>query len=308
MLTKRSSISGLLNINKPKGLTSHDVVARVRKLSNQRKVGHTGTLDPLATGVLLVCLGQATRLIEYLMSGRKQYRATIRFGITTNTLDAEGRVTAQSNISNLTETSLREVIPKFVGEIEQIPPLFSALKKDGQPLYKRARAGQTVEIAPRQVTIYDIQWGSWAPPDLTLDVTCSAGTYIRSLARDIGNAVGTGAHLAGLVRTANGPWRLAESVPLEQLEQEAHTDKSGWQKYLHPLEQAVAHLPKIMLDEVAATHVKHGRQVHVPPAEVDGNVKNRLARAYAPTGKFLAILKLERAGENIWQPKKVFQT
>ncbi|RME99158.1 MAG: tRNA pseudouridine(55) synthase TruB, partial [Chloroflexi bacterium] len=145
-------ISGVLNINKPAGLTSHDVVARVRKLSRQRKVGHTGTLDPMATGVLLVCLGQATRLIEFMMPGRKQYRAEITFGVSTDTLDADGQVVARQDASGLTAGQIQAVLPVFRGEIEQYPPLFSAIKKDGQPLYKRARAGQTVEVSPRRVT------------------------------------------------------------------------------------------------------------------------------------------------------------
>ena len=195
-------LSGLLNINKPPGITSHDVVNRVRKLAGQRKVGHAGTLDPLASGVLLVCLGHATRLIEYLIAGRKQYRATLRFGITTDTLDAEGQVIAQNDISGLTEIHLRQILPNFLGQIEQIPPLFSATKKAGQPLYKRARAGEIVEVEARTVTIYDLTWVAWQPPDLTLDITCSPGTYIRSLARDFGQAAGPGAHLRPVTRRA----------------------------------------------------------------------------------------------------------
>lgn len=171
-------VSGLLNINKPKGITSHDVVARIRKLAGQRRVGHAGTLDPLATGVLLVCLGQATRLIEYLTPGQKQYRATFCFGLTTDTLDAEGRVLAEKDISSLTETNLRQVLPAFVGRLNQIPPLFSAIKKDGQPLYKRARAGQTIEVEPRPITIFAIDWVTWQPPHLTLDITCSPASPI----------------------------------------------------------------------------------------------------------------------------------
>ena len=186
MSIKHKSISGVLIIDKPKGITSHDVVARIRKLSGQRKAGHTGTLDPLATGVLIVCLGQATRLIEYVMTGRKQYQAAIRFGVTTDTLDAEGKVVAQHDTSALTETRLRDILPIFQGDIEQVPPIFSAIKKDGQPLYKKARTGQSVEVDARLVTIHALNWVDWQPPILTLDVTCSSGTYIRSLARDIG--------------------------------------------------------------------------------------------------------------------------
>lgn len=305
-------ISGLLNINKPKGLTSHDVVARVRRLAGQRRVGHAGTLDPLATGVLLVCLGQATRLIEYLMTGCKQYQATIRFGVTTDTLDADGQALNRNDPSGLSESHLREILPAFLGEIEQIPPLFSALKRGGQPLYKRARAGEAVQLEPRSVIIHTLTWVNWQPPDLTLDITCSSGTYIRSLARDLGEAAGVGAYLAGLTRTASGPWQLDEAVPLEQLEGEASQSESGWQRYLHPLDRAVAHLPKVVLAEEEAVRVKQGQQVQVDLAlsavHLEDTSPLKLARAYTSNGDFLAILTLAEPDAKLWQPKKVFKT
>ena len=288
-------ISGLLNINKPPGITSHDVVARVRKLAGQRRVGHAGTLDPMATGVLLVFLGKATRLIEYVVGSRKQYRATICFGTSTNTLDAEGEITATSNASHLTETQLRALLPNFLGEIEQVPPLYSAIKKNGQPLYKLARAGQIVDLPPRQVTIDSLTWVTWDPPLLTVDVVCSAGTYIRSLARDLGDAAGTGAHLTQLTRTASGPWILDDAVRLEQLE-----NNSGWEKYLHPFEQAITHLPRVDLNEAAATDVRFGRRI-----ELD-SLDETPARAYTPGGEFLAILTRDESNDKLWKPKKVF--
>jgi tRNA pseudouridine55 synthase len=285
-------------------------VNRVRKLSGQRKVGHTGTLDPMATGVLLLCLGQATRLIEYLMGRCKQYQATIRFGLTTDTLDAEGKIIRQTDPSTLTEARLREILPNFLGEIQQVPPIFSALKKDGQPLYKLARAGTAVETAPRPVTIYALTWRAWQPPDLTLEISCSAGTYIRALARDLGEAAATGACLIELTRTANGAWSLDQAVSLETLEAAAQTTPAGWRKYLYPFDQAVSHLAKITLDEEAAGHVKHGRQIKITPSAIipTESFSNELQfiRAYTPDGEFLAILTLVNAAENIWQPKKVF--
>jgi tRNA pseudouridine55 synthase len=311
MPVKSGHISGLLNINKPKGITSHDVVARVRKLTGQRKVGHAGTLDPMATGVLLLCLGQATRLIEYLVASRKQYQATICFGVTTDTLDAEGQITATNDPSSLTESHLQELLPKFLGKIEQTPPIFSALKKDGQPIYKRARAGQKVEVSPRRVTIDSLTWVTWHPPYLTLNVACSSGTYIRSLARDLGEAAGTGAHLAQLTRTASGNWSLADAVSLDQLEREAKVDRFAWKKYLHPLDQTVAHLPAVTLTEEATTDVQHGRQVQIdtlktkPSTTEDTQVE--LVRAYTPSGDFLAILTRAKSNDNLWQPKKVFR-
>lgn len=290
--------SGILNINKPQELTSHDVVARIRKLSGQRKVGHTGTLDPLATGVLLVCLGQATRLIEYLQHGSKRYQATIRFGLTTDTLDAEGQIMTQSDPSALTEEQLRQILPAFQGDIDQIPPIFSALKKDGQPLYKLARAGQTVEISPRRVTIESLTWLGWQPPDLTLDIVCSPGTYIRALARDIGEMAGTGAHLSALTRTVNSGWSITQAVTLSELEKKS----TSWQTYLYPPDQAVAHLPKVTLSNDEVYRVQQGQPVVGPTIAVDGD----LLRAYTPAGSLLAILTRVSSDDKLWQPKKVF--
>jgi len=308
MPAKSDQISGLLNIDKPKGITSHDVVNRLRKVARQRKVGHAGTLDPMATGVLLVCLGQATRLIEYLVTGRKQYRATIRFGIATNTLDADGEVMAEKDPSDLSEARLRPLLPRFMGEIEQIPPIFSALKKRGKPLYKLARAGQTVEVEPRRVTIDSLVWIAWQPPDLTLDISCSSGTYIRSLARDLGQAAGTGAHLAELTRTASGMWSLSEAVPLDIIERDAAKGSSAWLNYLYPPDRAVDHLPRVILDQGSSERIKHGQHVQISsdlPAESRGG---ELIRAYTPGGDFLAILTPVEANDKLWRPKKVFHT
>lgn len=312
-MSKHNPVSGLLVIDKPQGITSHDVVDRVRRLSKQRKVGHTGTLDPMATGVLLVCLGQATRLIEYLLVARKRYRAVVRFGAVTDTFDAEGKVVAHYDPASLELAHLQEILPMFLGEIKQTPPIYSALKKEGQPLYKRARAGEAVEPDPRLVTIYDLTILAWRPPDLTVDVSCSSGTYIRSLADDIGQAAGSGAHLAGLIRTANGQWTLDQAVALDILEREAHADRSGWRNHLHSLDQAITHLPKLILDEVAVGHVRHGRQIQVSAGKLEfsaGYDKSDidLVRAYTPSGDFLAILQLAQANESIWQPRKVFHT
>jgi tRNA pseudouridine55 synthase len=306
MSAKSGLISGLLNIDKPKGITSHDVVNRIRKVARQRKVGHAGTLDPMATGVLLVCLGQATRLIEYLVAGRKRYRATIRFGVSTDTLDADGAVTAEKSPQDLTEAQLRALLLTFTGEIEQVPPIFSALKKGGTPLYKLARAGQTVEVEPRRVTIDSLTWIDWQPPDLTLDVVCSPGTYIRSLARDLGQAAGPGAHLAELTRTASGEWTLAEAVPLARLEREAAHGPSGWQSHLYPPDRAVNHLPRVTLDQKSSQRIKHGQQIEISSDLSAGETEGEVIRAYTPTGQFLAILTRSKADDTLWQPKKVF--
>jgi tRNA pseudouridine55 synthase len=300
-------VSGFLIIDKPKGITSHDVVARVRKLSGQRKVGHTGTLDPMATGVLLVGLGQATRLIEYMVTSRKQYCAVIRFGVSTNTHDAEGEVTTKGDVSTLTEPDIKAALPQFTGEIQQIPPIFSAIKQDGRPLYKRARAGETVEVSPRSVSIYNLDWVNWETPDLTLNITCSSGTYIRSLARDLGQAVKTGAHLAGLTRTANGQWTLQQAVSLQTLE---NAGQSNWKRFLNPPDQAILHLPNVHLNSEQEQHIIHGRQIELTPTAAgrpaDNQAPPELLRAYTSNGRFLAILQSVNPQENNWKPKKVF--
>jgi tRNA pseudouridine55 synthase len=294
-----NQISGVLSIDKPKSLTSHDVVGRIRKLTGQRKAGHTGTLDPMATGVLVVCVGQATRLIEYMVSDPKQYRATIRFGITTNTYDADGDVVNRHDVSTLVPEKMRAALPKFLGEIQQYPPIFSAIKRDGQPLYKAARKGIAVSVDPRPVTIYDLQWIAWQPPDLILEVSCSPGTYIRSLAHDLGQVVGTGAHLATLVRTANGPWQLDQAVALADL------TEANWRLYLQALDRAVAHLPAVTLDTIDADHVRHGRQIELIDESL---VSHTFLRAYDAADQLLAILKLANPETNLWRPKKVLRT
>lgn len=294
------SLSGLFNLDKPPGLTSHDVVAEVRRLTGQRKAGHAGTLDPLATGVLIVCLGKATRLIEYLVSGRKRYRTTIRFGVTTDTHDADGQILTQQDPSRLTENQIKAILPQFIGEISQRPPIFSAIKKDGQPLYKRARAGETVDVEPRLVTIDTLEWLAWQPPDLTIEVVCSPGTYIRALARDLGQAVGLGAHVVALRRTGSGSFSEVAAVTLDQL-------KVDWSAHLHPLDRAVTHLPAVTLNQAQMTEVQYGRSVMLPQIEDDLETINLLA-AYTPTDQFMAILIPVDLDQHLWRPKKLFIT
>ncbi|NDJ61826.1 MAG: tRNA pseudouridine(55) synthase TruB, partial [Chloroflexi bacterium] len=195
---------GFLNIDKPLGWTSHDVVAKLRRGLQIKKIGHAGTLDPLATGVLVICLGAATRLSEYVMDTTKRYRAVVHLGVTTDTYDAEGEITAQRPSDHLSEADVRDALGAFVGALEQVPPMYSAIKQGGRKLYDLARAGEVVERPPRPVHIHALEVVAWQPPQVTLDVTCSPGTYIRSLAYDLGAALGVGAHLAGLMRTASG--------------------------------------------------------------------------------------------------------
>ncbi|HEX9925675.1 MAG TPA: tRNA pseudouridine(55) synthase TruB, partial [Anaerolineae bacterium] len=227
-----------------------------------------------------------------------------------NTDDADGEVIATGDPANVTESQLRDILLTFVGEIQQTPPIFSALKKNGQPLYKRARAGQPVEVSPRAVTIHALTWVDWEPPDLILDVVCSPGTYIRALARDLGQASGVPAHLAALTRTASGDWLLEQAVSLTRLEMEAAEGSDRWQRHLLPPDRTISHLPRVTLDQAGVIQVKHGQQVQVSNIEAgpDETVSDTLVRAYTPAGEFLAILTQVNADDKLWQPKKVFQT
>ncbi len=215
------SPTGFLNISKPLRITSHDVVARIRRQARERgtpiKVGHAGTLDPLADGVLVVCLGAATRLSDYMMRGQKSYRATLQLGIATSTYDAAGEVVRRADASQLTIDDIHAALPQFIGTLEQLPPMHSAIKVGGKKLYELARQGKTIARQPRAVTIHSIQVRAWNSPMLELDIDCGSGTYIRSLAHDLGEALGVGAHLASLTRTASGNFTLADSLDLDAL-------------------------------------------------------------------------------------------
>ena len=219
-------MNGFLNINKPAGWTSHDVVDRLRNVlgtdlksvPSRFKVGHTGTLDPAATGVLPICLGKATKLARLLTETDKEYRAVMRLGETTDTQDADGKILVRRAVDGLTEALVRDALVSFRGEIRQVPPMYSAVKIDGQPLYKAARAGREVERAARTVIIRRLDLIRMEGSDVTLEVTCSKGTYIRTLCADIGERLGVGAHLHRLVRTRSGPFRIEEAMTLSEVE------------------------------------------------------------------------------------------
>jgi tRNA pseudouridine55 synthase len=256
-------VIGVLNIDKPAGWTSHDVVARIRRLAGERRVGHAGTLDPMATGVLVVCLGAATRLVEYLADLDKSYRATIRFGAVTDTWDAEGEVIATADTADLTLAAAESALAAFRGTIEQTPPMYSALKRDGRPLYELARQGVTVEREARLVEISRLEIISWAPPDLVVDITCSKGTYVRAIAHDLGAALGVGAHLAALARTRVGSFTLDSAVPPEAI---TSGDAGALLAALRPAAAAVGHLPAVTLTPDEAALVRQGRTVDLSPA------------------------------------------
>lgn len=250
-------INGFVVIDKPAGITSHDVVSRVRRILGTRKVGHTGTLDPFATGVLPVAVHDGTKVIPFLDEGVKCYEALMQLGVATDTLDMTGTVLRESTFSSVSEKQLQDVFKSFTGPIFQVPPMYSAIKQGGQPLYKLARMGQEVERAARPVEIYSIELLSFTPPFVSMKVTCSRGTYIRTLADDIGAIIGCGAALKELRRTASGPFEISAAHTLEDLERTASEgDVSAL--FIAPFD-SLAHLRDIRLTDAGLTKVSFGR-------------------------------------------------
>ncbi len=293
-------MDGIFNIHKATGMTSHDVVAKMRKLLKQKRVGHAGTLDPAASGVLPICVGQGTRVAEYLSESGKEYRASLLFGVETETYDAEGEVTRMASADELSRSEIEQALNQFCGQQMQVPPRYSAIKIQGQAAYKRARAGEELELAARPIEISRLEIVDWQKPLLTLDVACSKGTYIRSLAYDLGRAVGCGAHLAGLVRARSGPFRLEESTTLEELALACEQGEVA--SYIQPADRALAQYPALHLSDADELRVRHGNIFTYEIAETTRN----LARVYNSGGDFIAIATWNAALAK-WQPIKVFQ-
>jgi tRNA pseudouridine55 synthase len=250
--------NGFLNLHKPVDFTSHDCVAKIRRLLNTKKVGHGGTLDPLATGVLPLAIGNCTRLLQYLPTN-KAYRAVVRFGIDTTTDDLEGEVVNSPGAIDLTLSTIQPILPQFIGTITQVPPLYSAIQVNGRRLYDVARAGETIEVPARQVQVNDIQVVHWQPgefPELTVDIDCGGGTYIRSIARDLGRVVGTVATLVQLTRTKSCNLILADSVTFGQIEAGEFTLQSP--------QVALQHLQQLELTEPQVTDWYQGRSLLLP--------------------------------------------
>ncbi len=294
-------MDGIVNANKPPGLTSFDVVARLRRWSHERRVGHAGTLDPRASGVLPVCLGQATRVVEFMLGGRKSYRADIELGTTTDSYDADGIIVEKQDPSLITLDRVQEALPAFRGSIWQSPPPFSAVKHQGKRLYQLARAGILTQLPPRPIEVYDLAVTGWQPPIVTLEVECGQGTYIRSIAHDLGQALGCGAHLKDLVRLRYGPFRLEDALPLPQIEAAFLEGREG--ELLHPLDSVLAGWGSVTLDGEGEQRVTRGLSLHL--SQGTGGHPGEYLRAYAPDGRFLAVLRSQ--DENgLWLPKKVF--
>jgi tRNA pseudouridine55 synthase len=292
-------MDGILNINKPAGQTSFSVVARVRRLSGERRAGHAGTLDPEATGVLLVCLGKGTRIIEFLVDMSKTYLAEIELGSTTDTYDGSGQVIHRSDASGITPEQIENAAAAFRGKIHQTPPMYSAVKHRGQPLYKLARRGIDIERKSRSVTIHRLEIKNWREPVITTEIECSKGTYIRSLAHDLGKTLGCGAHLKSLVRTGCGDFNIEDSISMPELEEAFY--HGYWQQFAFPIDKALGHQRAVVVNEATEEMIRRGQHVLL---ETGGNTSQKYCRVYSVDGRFLAVLESTSA-ENTWQPKKV---
>ncbi len=293
-------MDGILNVNKPQGKTSFDMVALVKRLSGERRVGHAGTLDPMATGVLPICLGQGTRVTEFLYDASKTYRAEIEFGITTDTYDAWGKVLERKDPKGIKREDVLSTLARFQGEIQQTPPMYSAVKRNGKPLYRLARAGITVERKTRTARIYSIKLIDWQSPVATVDVVCGKGTYIRSLANDLGQALGCGAMLKSLVRLRYGPFDIREALTLPELEDAFRY--GYWTDFAFPIDYVLTAIPAVVVGEETARDIRYGASVSL---NFEGKPGEKRCRAYTADGCFLGVLSFNPES-GLWEPKKVF--
>ena len=298
---------GILNVNKPRGPTSFDIVRLVRKGTGVKKAGHAGTLDPMASGVLLILLGQAVRISEYLMDLPKTYRATLRFGFATDTYDAEGTPTGAEHAVEVTHDQVESALEAFVGEIEQTPPAYSAVKVEGQPAYRLARKGVAVALRPRRARVYAIRLLHFEPSTVEIEVECAKGTYIRSLAHDLGVALECGGHLAALERTRVGAFSVDSGVSMPELERAFEAGE--WRELLLPLDCGLTDLPGITLHIEDEKDIRHGQAVRIDDDRLTGAAveDGRLHRAYAEDGGLVAIVAYE-ASTRFWRPRKVFDS
>ncbi len=308
-------MNGILNINKPWGRTSFSIVAMVRRLTGERRVGHAGTLDPAATGVLPVCLGQGTRITEFLVDSTKAYRAEIELGVATDTYDVSGSITSQGDPSGINRDQLESGLGSFCGLIQQVPPMYSAVKYRGRPLYQLARAGITVERKSRLARIHDLKLVDWQPPVATVEVVCGKGTYIRSLAHDLGQALGCGAYLKNLIRLRCGLFDIEDAISVSQFEDACRY--GYWQQLVYPVDSVLSHWAAMVVDDDAGQNIRNGRPLAVgnsDGSERSGSLEQGISagssaesrcRAYALDGRFLGVLRFN-SERGQWQPEKVF--
>jgi tRNA pseudouridine55 synthase len=295
------TMDGILNLNKPRDLTSFDIVARVKRITGERRTGHAGTLDPLATGVLPICLGKATRIIEYLFNETKTYRTRSELGISTDSYDSTGQIIKTADASGITRERVEAALTAFRGSILQTPPMYSALKYKGTPLYKLARNGIEIERKDRPVQIDKLEITDWQPPFFSLEVVCGKGTYIRSLARDIGEKLGCGAVMTELVRTRVGPFSLEESITLEQLEESV--EKGFAERYMYPPDFALQSFNALVINYSQQCSLIHGMPISLPNSN---EVKPAsISRVYNEDGACIGMVEYD-AGNQRWQPRKIF--
>jgi tRNA pseudouridine55 synthase len=300
----KNAISGVLVVDKPVGMTSHDVVQAIRNGTGLRRAGHTGTLDPRASGVLVILVGPAVRLSEYVSASDKRYQAIIRLGSTTDTFDADGKFTSPSQPVNVTEAQFEEVLKTFVGEIEQTPPPYSAVKVGGRKAYEMARQGEEVELEPRTIHVHHLEVLEWAPPEVVIDVHCSSGTYVRSLANDLGVKLGCGAYLVGLRRTKSGRFSLRDATPLRKLQEAFRA--GNWYQFLIPAAEALGDWTAVELNPDEVEAVRHGHRVKAK----EHDLENDKVRGVSTQGELVALMMkaVNEDGSVEWQPKKVFFT
>ncbi len=298
-------IAGFLNVDKPQGWTSSDVVVKLRsnlRLRKRRiKIGHGGTLDPLATGVLPVCVGYATRLSEYLLSADKTYLMTARLGVSTDTYDSEGDITQEFGFNEVSKSFLISTLTEFEGEIDQIPPMFSAIKRQGTPLYKLARRGKTVHREPRRINVKSLVLTRWDPPNSEIRIECSSGFYARSLAHDIGQRLDCGAHMTSLRRERAGEFRIEDSVSIDDLISEASDDV--WVRHLHKPDMVLKKFQALVLDDEQVPDFLNGWPI--PTVSELGSDSGDLFRIYSGNQEFLGLARHDPVTETL-KPFKVF--
>ena len=303
---KQPAVNGFLNLYKPAGITSMEALRRVKRITGQRqKVGHGGTMDPLARGVLPICFGQATRLMDYVVDGSKRYVMDVKLGESTTTYDTEGEITSRRDASGITERQVLSALEGFIGVVDQVPPMYSAVKVDGQRLYKLARSGLEVERQPRSVEIHSVRLTRLHLPELTLDVECGKGVYMRTLAHDLGEILGCGAHVIDLERQSCGGFSSESSVTLEGLE-EAAQSPGGWLGLLHPVDWVLRSLKTVTVGAAAERFLRNGQPVSLGNPNISAGYLEQF-RAYNSVGQFLALVQFDRAS-NSWRPLKVFNT
>jgi len=293
-------VNGVLIIDKPQGWTSHDVVNKCRSILQERQIGHTGTLDPLATGVLVLCIGKATKIVRYLEADDKEYTAELKLGSTTDTQDADGKVLEARVYSPPSTDQVRDVMNSFQGSMHQRPPAFSALKVNGVPSYRLARQGTLQELAKRPVTVHEIRLLDYVDPIARFTVRCSKGTYVRTLCADMGERLGMGAHLISLIRTRSGRFGLEQALTIEQAESLAHTGQA--EQALIPLTEALGGLPFMIIEESDARRMAHGNAVIVESG-IELPALSGPVRVLGRDGRLLAVA---RAGDDMLRPEVVF--